>query len=183
MSGNSDPFVSFNKVLSPNELLPVKELYLNSFPPEERRTLEGLEKQLLESGCSVYTVWISHMPAGLCVLWDFEEFLFVEHLAVQPHLRGQKIGEKIMNHITAKADKPVFLEIEPPMDELSIRRMNFYLRLEFQLLDVNYIQPSYTGSGPGYPMKLLANKPVAGAQLRSFISMIYQRVYKVIIEN
>jgi len=183
MSNSSDHIITFNKVLSPDMLEPVKELYLNSFPPEERRTLKGLENQLLETGCSVISVWISQIPVGLCILWEFDEFLFVEHIAVQPHLRGQKIGEKIMNQITDMSDNPVVLEIEPPLDEWSERRMNFYLRLGFQLLDVDYLQPSYTGSGPGYPMKLLANRPFAGAELRRFISMIYQRVYKVIIEK
>ncbi|MBW6478990.1 MAG: GNAT family N-acetyltransferase [Bacteroidales bacterium] len=179
MSHTSDHVISFEKILLPGIPDPIKELYLNSFPPEERRTLDGLEKQLYEPGCSVNSVWISDIPAGLVVYWDFEDFLFVEHLAVQPHLRGQKTGEKIMNQITAGIDKPVLLEIEPPKDELSKRRMNFYLRLGFQLLDVEYLQPSYTGHGPGYPMKLMANNAIDDKDLRRFIAEIYNRVYKV----
>jgi GNAT superfamily N-acetyltransferase len=179
MSHKSDHVITFKKVLSPGMLEPVKELYLNSFPPEERRTLNGLENQLLEPGCSVISVWISQIPVGLCILWEFDEFLFVEHIAVQPHLRGQKIGEKIMNQITDMSGNAVVLEIEPPLDEWSKRRMNFYIRLGFQLLDVDYLQPSYTGSGPGYPMKLLANKPVADSESRKFIAEIYNRVYRM----
>jgi hypothetical protein len=179
MSGSSDHVITFRKILSPGMLEPVNDLYLNSFPPEERRSPEGLEKQLNEPGCSVNSVWISEIPAGLVVFWDFDEFLFVEHLAVQPHLRGQRIGEKIINQIVAKTHNPVVLEIEPPLDEWSRRRMNFYLRLGFQLLDVDYLQPSYTGSGPGYPMKLMANNAIADKDLKRFIAEIYNRVYKV----
>jgi GNAT superfamily N-acetyltransferase len=179
MSHKSDHVITFKKVLSPGMLEPVKDLYLNSFPPEERRTLEGLGNQLLEPGCSVNVVWKSQMVAGLCIHWDFDELLFVEHIAVQPLLRGQKIGETIMNQITEMTDNPVVLEIEPPLDEWSRRRMNFYIRMGFQLLDVDYLQPSYTVHGLGYPMNLMANKLLADSEIKRFIAEIYNRVYKV----
>ena len=71
----------------------------------------------------------------------FDDFYFLEHLAVKKSCRGQKIGERMVKKFFETIDRPAFFEVETPVTELAKRRVEFYKRLGCVENPFGYIQP------------------------------------------
>ena len=171
--------LTFRKIGSADELEPIKDIYLSAFPPHERRTIEGFRQQVEGmEGCAVHVISTPDTVVGFFILWDFEIFSFVEHMAIDTRYRGQNLGQNVLHHITNAYTKPIILEVEPAMDEDSRRRISFYIRNGFQLLDIPYVQPPYDGVHPGTEMHLMTNtNTFSKSQLSQFIKQIHFAVY------
>jgi ribosomal protein S18 acetylase RimI-like enzyme len=116
--------------------------------------------------------------AGFCIIWDFTEFVYLEHFAIEPDVRGLGIGEGTLALIKANFDKPVILETELPLDEISSRRIKFYKRNGFRVLYRHYLQPSYDGIKPEVEMKLMSTAvDFASEELDRYIGIIRKKVY------
>ena len=75
---------------------------------------------------------------------------YVEHLAVSPRLRGQNMGSKALAAFCQ--GRRVILEIDPPEDEISVRRQHFDQRLGFVANPYAYIHPSFRRPASTKPM-------------------------------
>lgn len=131
-----------------------------SFPPEERRTKEGQRKLFGHPAYRLYGMLAcpekkEELGAFLAV-WDFPEFLFLEHFAVDERLRGGGIGAGLLGELFDSCGKSVVLEVEPPEGEMTRRRIGFYERNGFSLNDYSYVQPSLAKGQPAIPLKLMS---------------------------
>ena len=52
-------------------------------------------------------------------------------------------------------DKTIILEIDPPKDEISVRRRGFYERNGFKLNDFEHFAPAYTSGGSDFELKIM----------------------------
>ncbi len=74
--------------------------------------------------------------------------------------------------------KPPVLEVEPPADEMSERRIGFYERLGLSLrVDYEYIQPAYSEDRKALPMRLMTFGVPDDADLGLPVRLIYENVY------
>ena len=90
---------------------------------------------------------------GLVFWWLADEgYAYLEHLAVEPVLRGHNYGARILYDLCRRAGR-VILEIDPPEDEISRRRRGFYERNGFVYNEYDYIHPSYLR--PPQPHRLM----------------------------
>ena len=170
--------ISFKKIIKEHELEAVKSLYLSAFPPEERREYNELKQQLNISECAVNLILAGEKTAGFCIVWDFTNFVYLEHFAIEPDERGLGIGEGTLALIKDNFNKPVILETELPVDEISSRRIRFYQRNGFGLLHRPYLQPSYGGIKPEVEMKLMSTAvDFASEELDTYIDIIRKKVY------
>jgi len=170
--------IIFKKLESEPEFEIIKSLYLTAFPPEERREYIELIKHINIENCTVTLIYSNQKVAGFFILWNFNDFVFLEHFAIESELRGQGIGERVLSQIRENLNKPVILETEIPADEIAIRRVSFYLRNGFHLLERHYLQPSYDGIKPEVEMKLMSTESdYSETQLDNFISVIRKEVY------
>lgn len=55
---------------------------------------------------------------GELLCWETQEFIYVEHLCILPQLRGQHCGSRALELLEQRG-KPVILEIDPPIDDIS----------------------------------------------------------------
>ena len=138
------------------------ELYETSFPVHERRRKEDHLRAMQESEfhCMVAVRrGEDGIPPTLLALffyWEHDSMIYIEHLAVNPSLRGQNIGSALLGQFLANhVESTILLEIEPPIDETTRRRLHFYRRLGFVVNDYEYIHPSY-GTGPAHPLTILS---------------------------
>ena len=99
-------------------------LYESSFPPNERRTRADHLLALQDTDfLPLGAVEDGRLLADVFV-WQTEDFVYLEHFAVQPSLRGQ--GDRQPDPPGAAAGEEAFiLEIEPPEDALTCRRKAF----------------------------------------------------------
>ena len=52
-------------------------------------------------------------------------------------------------------NKTIILEIDPPKDEISVRRRGFYERNGFKLNDFELFAPAYTRGGSDFELKIM----------------------------
>jgi GNAT superfamily N-acetyltransferase len=91
--------------------------------------------------------------------WETEHFLFLEHLATRPDKRGQGFGAAALELLKAKG-KPIVLEIEPPVDALTRRRLGFYERNGLVLNPYRHIQAKYHPGDDDLELKILSHPRV-----------------------
>ena len=156
------------------QLLP---LYESAFPEEERRTRKQLSKMLSLTRPMYFNAILAtpddikdfealaedtrallvdtRILCGLFSYWDFGSFYYLEHL---PQLQ--------------------LLEVEPPTDEITRRRIAYYERYGFRILNRDYLQPPYSrpsDENPGFPLWIMG-RGTAG-NIEENIRTIHQEVY------
>jgi len=130
-------------------------LYKESFPVDERRRL-GSQRRIMQRSMYHFDVIMDHhFFIGILLWWDFESVRYVEHLAVVQHLRGMQHGEHILKRFLSESDLPVWLEVEPPDNELRHRRIGFYRRVGFTLNEHAYTQPPYEKNSQPVPLLVM----------------------------
>ena len=162
-----------------NPYLPfIKDLYHDAFPQKERRDWKQLLSMIGPAGeMKVQVVTDQDKAIGLIIFWVFDDWCFIEHLAVDPSHRGMKYGERIMSSFTHKMK--ILLEVEPPVSDDAIRRIRFYEKLGLCVLPLKYRQPSYRESGIFYEMELMSNHPENEMeQFEAVLSAVLQKVYR-----
>ncbi len=127
------------------------ELYLQAFPPKERRTEADHLRALADPRFHAEAVRCGDEFIGLLYWWQGPSFRYVEHLAIRPDLRGRNLGSALFESFCR--GERVILEIDPPRDEISTRRLGFYRRLGFHDSPLPYVHPSY--SRPFEPHRLV----------------------------
>jgi ribosomal protein S18 acetylase RimI-like enzyme len=176
--------ISFKKIESEAGFEVIKNLYLTAFPVNERREFDALKKQIYNEDCHSNLILIGEKVAGFVILWNFADFVFLEHFAIESGLRGQGTGEKTLAEISSMYQKTVMLESELPVDEISRRRIGFYERNGFHLLERHYFQPSYDGIKPEVEMKLMCTSAkISSEKLDKYIQQIREKVYHKIFNQ
>ena len=107
-----------------------RALYAVSFPYHAQR---GDEAQAAALACADYRfelIYGGDALVGLMLCWEAESFIYVEHFCTAPEIRGRGIGAEALA-LLAQSGKKIILEIDPPVDEISRRRRNFYERAGF----------------------------------------------------
>jgi RimJ/RimL family protein N-acetyltransferase len=133
-----------------------EELLVASFPEPERRDLTLLRDLSMHTEAfSVHVITNNDQLAGLLNFWNFNNFIYFEHFAIDTAMRNKGIGQLALSFVTKKLNLPIVLEVELPEDEMSQRRIKFYERQGFQLWQHEYMQPPYRKGQDFLPMKLM----------------------------
>ena len=155
----------------------VYALMVKSFPPEELRDRNAARAVLKSGAYRLYRITERGEFIGLLGVWRLSDFLFIEHFATRPELRGRGYGALALRALFKMYSSAV-LEVEPPENDLTRRRVGFYERCGFHLSRDEYYQPPYRkGDEPvrlmlmSYPEPIKNHATVAGA--------LYREVYKI----
>lgn len=124
-----------------------------------RRT--GLMCKLIDGARDMYfhAVHEDGRLTGFFIYWDLGDSYYIHFIAVFPEMRGQKIGQKILDWVAENLKKPVFLEVDIPFDEITERRANFYKRNGFDVVAVDPHTLSSVRKGE-HPLWLMGTKTV-----------------------
>lgn len=152
----------------------------NSFPVEERRERRGQEGILAEPCYHFYGCKQEGVLAAFFAVWEFEEFSFIEHFAVEKSHRNGGIGAALLRQLLAEIKAPVILEVEPPEGELQSRRIAFYERNGFVINSYDYIQPAMSDQGRAIPLRIMSSPEKLGtAEYEKIRERLYRYVYRV----
>ena len=148
-----------------------------AFPYEERRDYSDQKECLKNKYFNFFEIYDGDVAVGFTALWVFENFVFIEHIAIDEDKRGGGYGSKAIELIKEKYNKPLILEAEAPVTEQQIKRIKFYNRLGFNVNSFNYTQPSYHG-GEGVPLLILSypNK-LTDEEFEEFLKETRREVY------
>lgn len=161
-----------------DELPLVRKFYEESFPREERRDWEKLLRLLdTEPRFRLFLIQKEGQTIGFLSGWHFGDFLYGEHFAIDPNERGGGIGRKLIAILwSMPLREPWVFEVEHPTNPIATRRLNFYLSLGAEILDKDYIQPSYHEGKDSLPMYFMGT----GAdpkRTQEYIDIIRKVVY------
>ena len=113
-------------------------------------------------------------------VWEFDDFLFLEHFALDGAIRNKGIGGQMLLELTKKYHKMICLEVEPPNDEISLRRINFYKRNGFVLNMYPYMQPSMSKGKKSIPLMIMTHKrEIDTHEFENIRNVLYKNVYGI----
>lgn len=162
----------------------VEKLYYDSFPAEERRPWKNVLGLLSQedSPYSVYVILRDNEFAGFISWWNFGNFVYVEHFAVEMEMRGNGVGSKSLRQFVDAVQMPVVLEVElPQRGEMARRRIAFYTRNGFTAHPhFDYIQPPYGADFPPVPLMLMTTGNGGVLDLKQMAHRLHTVVYRVI---
>ena len=88
------------------------------------------------------------------------------------------MGSGLLKSVLNGLDKPFFLEVEPPCDEITKRRIGMYERMGLFLSEFYYEQqPLREGHMPQQLMIMSYRGPVGEAEFIPYKQEIYRHVY------
>ncbi|MGL5893604.1 MAG: GNAT family N-acetyltransferase [Bacteroidales bacterium] len=120
-----------------------QDLYGRSFPIFEQRTNEQ-QRAAFESeyyNLSIYSE--EGVFVGFISYWQFEDYRYIEHFAIDDQLRGKGYGTKLLKSFVASDSRQVILEIDPIVDNLSAARLRFYESCGFCINSYQHTHPPY----------------------------------------
>lgn len=158
----------------------VYELMTEAFPSSEIRNKAGQKNLLTHPSYHLYNVKKKNKVHGLLAVWEFKNFDFIEHFALNASLRGNGLGGRLLKDYLSNAGKTVFLEVEEPKTDIARRRIGFYERSGFCLNDFEYIQPDLQ---QGQDSLLLKNmtypKKSSKEEFEHMKQCIFETVYQI----
>lgn len=173
-----DGGVVLRRAESFQEFSPFIPLYELAFPVEERRAEGALRGVFSNSHAEFWLLEKNGSRLGFLNTWRFSDCLYVEHFAVNPEVRGQRIGEHALRALLQRETLPILIEVEPPDDEIKSRRKAFYERMGLEVVSTTYVQPSYHEGGLQVPLYLMSNDTsLRGARLNAALESLAKHVY------
>ena len=96
-------------------------IYQNSFPQKEIRSLEDHLQALSDPHYTADGIWSDGRLIGILYYWTAPEYVYIEHLAISPDLRGANMGSRVLEAFCRKAGR-IVLEIDPPETGIAARK-------------------------------------------------------------
>lgn len=135
----------------------VWRLYSDSFPEHERRRISSHTRASEDNDFHTYMAVDNGNLLAILFYWQYDSTIYIEHIAVSPTMRGKNIGSTLLREfIEQNKNFSFILEIEPPVDEITKRRLSFYEKLGFRFNDYDYTHPSYNKKGPDHKLNILS---------------------------
>lgn len=167
--------VWFEELQNRKKISKIFSRYEKTFPENERRSKEQFLDLAENPDAFVFLIKNEDETIGYCVIWELSSFYFLEHFEVFEEYRNQKFGEKILESLQEKFEKMI-LETEPDsLSEIAARRLQFYQRNGFKIVEKNYLQPSYGEGKSSLHLFLMAN--FEPENLDVLVNEIYEVVY------
>lgn len=132
------------------------QLYTVSFPEIERKTQQTMELALTKNQFVNEVYYSDGRIIALMSYWLYPEFCYLEYIAVNPIFKGSGVGTEVLGSLLKTVDVTIIGEIEHVVDETTMRRQSFYLRMGFfPNPQYNHCQPPYQTGFEELPMLLM----------------------------
>ncbi len=152
-----------------------------SFPTDERRPYDE-QKGLLDN--SAYSIHTTEQKNAFIGVWEFDEFVFIEHFAVSKDSRNTGIGGKMLSEFLQSQKKTVCLEVELPLTDIAKRRIGFYERNGLFLNEYEYFQPPISKGKNIVPLMVMTSKSKVSEDVFNKIrDTLYKEVYRYNIKE
>lgn len=131
------------------------ELYHISFPFHEQREAASQARIMSDREYQFHLIYDKSTFVGLMLCWETQKFIYVEHFCILPAMRSQKYGQRALELLNQRG-KTVILEIDPPVDPISIRRKSFYERVNYKANTYEHVHPAYHAGCSGHALVVMS---------------------------
>lgn len=157
----------------------LKQIYLDSFPPDERRDWQKMKDLLKDSNFFLNKVLENQELVGLISVWNFQGFVFIEHFAILESKRGKGIGSQALKQVIAENLNTIIVEVEEPISDDARRRIAFYESAGFSVCEGIYHQPPYSPDKNKVKMLLMSfPEKILPLEFDEIKTRIYREVYQ-----
>lgn len=154
-----------------------EDLYESAFPESERPDFDSLKER--NRNFRFLVALNDKEPIGILTYWTFEEFVYIEHFAIDEDLRDQGFGKAVFLNFLSRHTEQVILEVELPHDETSEHRLEFYTSMGLCQNPQEYWQPSYENPEKlEMPMLILSKMELDDDEFLDVRNVLYSNVYK-----
>jgi len=166
-----------------------KNIYLNSFPANERRPIEQLLNDLKAGNYSIYLYLTDEKVQALACIYapKNHKLTLLDYFAVVAEQRGKGLGGIFLQslvEIISGQNKILILEVEDPAfgDDIiqKSKRIKFYQKNGAVLItNYNYILPDLAGLGQSTQMKIMIapSSTLLSIDFNNFIKDIFENLY------
>ena len=149
-------------------------VYATSFPIFEQRTAAQQEEAFADSRYQLIAYTDDDKEfVGFIGCWKFDTYYYIEHFAIATARRGKGEGSRILGEFIASAKKEgktVILEIDPPIDAVSISRQHFYEHQGMVINTFDHKHPPYREGFYAHPLRIMsANEKVSDKLYQQFV--------------
>ncbi len=116
----------------------VWELYESSFPIAERRKMKDHLRACSDAHFHPVSAWEGGELIGLLFYWEWDQYRYLEYLAINPELRGHGFGSQLLRYLR-DSEHTIILEIDPLVNEISVRRLQFDERAGYTLTPYRFV--------------------------------------------
>lgn len=166
--------ITFSRITDPSHLYFDKAfaLYATSFPQYEQRLSLSQRRILSHPQYHCDVILSDNRFCGILFYWEINQLCYVEHFAILSSLRGQGIGSQAIK-IFLQQHPHTLLEIDPPIDDISCRRKQFYTSLGFVENPYSHLHPPYRPHFMSHPLLVMSFPDVLLPQeYQSFASFL-----------
>lgn len=158
----------------------IKQIYIDSFPSDERREWLELEQILQQPKFNLTQVFDDQELIGFISTWNLPDFIFIEHFAIKKSVRGKGLGSQVIKLILNEKSPRIILEVEEPTTGSKMKRITFYERLGFSVCESNYWQPPYCADKSKVKMLLMSfPDKIHPREFTEIKTHIYREVYQL----
>lgn len=151
------------------------ELYEEAFPSQEKRFLAEQIQLLNNHFYTFQAIYDNNNFIGILGFWEIEEFIFIEHFAINSSLRGKNYGTLILSEFL-KEKKYVILEIEPLLNQQNLKRLHFYQNLGFVQNTIEHFQVPFRKGDTPIVLELLSYKTSLTQEKYQFLYSSMQKL-------
>ncbi len=160
-------------------------LYTESFPEHERRRISSHARAVEDPDFHTRVAIDNGNLLAILFYWTMGDGqIYIEHIAVNPQMRGRSIGSTLLRNFTAQnPDAMVIVEIDPPTgDEVAQRRIAFYEKAGFHSTGLTFNHPSYRKNGGlCHNLSVLSYPaPISGEEYAEFVDFVRNKVLRYI---
>lgn len=156
----------------------VWKLYMESFPEYERRKADSHTQATKDGMFHTKIAYDADNFIALIFYWQKRRRIYIEHIAVNQELRGKNYGSTVIKRL--QEDNPgkiIVLEIDPPVDEVSQKRLRFYERLGFRKNNYQYTHPSYAVGGKEHELVIMSYpRLLRKLEFKRFVAFMQNKV-------
>lgn len=131
------------------------ELYAQSFPYHEQREPSSQTAIMEEPAYHFDLIFDEKEFVGIILSWQTEDSIYIEHFCIMPKLRGCGYGRQTLA-LFADLGKTVILEIDPPVDEVAIKRKRFYESVGYVDNPFYHVHPPYHCDHKGHELVVMS---------------------------
>ncbi|MDD2513045.1 MAG: GNAT family N-acetyltransferase [Proteiniphilum sp.] len=156
----------------------VWELYEDSFPEAERRKKEDHLLACADERFFPLSAWEGGELVGMMFFWEWDGYRYLEYLAVNPRLRGHGYGSQMLRYLR-DAGHTIILEIDPLVNEQSVRRLQFYERAGFTLTPYRFVHLPYRLEAQPQELLILSYPDrITPEQHNHFLRFVHEEVIR-----
>ena len=129
-------------------------LYQLSFPPHEQREMPSQQAIMRHPAYHFDAICQDGMFIGEALSLKIGDFRYIEHFCILPEMRNKRYGQRALALLLQAHS--LMLEIDPPIDEISLRRKGFYERCGFAANPFPHVHPPYHPGNHGHALVVMS---------------------------